>query len=82
MSVIGMLRQEPFHVCCGFSFAMGGKKKTAGKNSQPFPNRSVLQSPWCRQSYFGPALEPLKLERLEVVVFQRAGAQSVAAADG
>jgi len=42
MSDIRIFRQEPFHVCCGFSFAIGSERKTAGKNSQPFQEEVLL----------------------------------------
>jgi hypothetical protein len=38
------------------------KKKTAGKNSQPFQQEDVLQQLYPQRSYFSPALSPLKLE--------------------
>jgi len=37
------------------------KKKTAGKNSQPF-HEEVLQQLYPQRSYFSPALQHLKLE--------------------
>jgi hypothetical protein len=55
------LARRVFHACCGFSFATEAKKKTAGKNSQPF-QEEVLEQLYPQRSYFSSALPPLKTE--------------------
>jgi len=68
-------------LAAAFLLPLEVKKNTAGKNSQPF-----------QEDVGAIALSPTKLfqlcpsapqdGRLEVVVFQRAGAETVAAANG
>jgi hypothetical protein len=72
-----------FFVAYGFSFASGeAKKKTAGKNSQPFQDE-VLQQLYPTK-LFQPSLTALQVRshsfRLEVVVFRRARACALSAA--
>ena len=48
-------------LAAAFLLPMEAKKKTAGKNSQPF-QEEVLQQLYSQRSYFSPALAPLKSE--------------------
>jgi len=68
-------------LAAAFLLPLEVKKKTAGKNSQPF-QEDVLQQVYPQRSYFSPAFTALQIERLKVIVFQRAGAEAVAAANG
>ena len=66
-------------LAAAFLLPLKAKKKTAGKNSQPFQEEVLEQlSP---TKLFQLCLTAPQDGRLEVVVFYRAGAESVAAAN-
>jgi hypothetical protein len=66
-----------FAKIAAFLLPLEVKRKTAGKNSLPF-HEEVLQQLIPNDAISALPYRP-QAERLEVVVFQRAGAESVAA---